>query len=812
MALWLDTIVQDVRDAVRSVRRNAGVAAVAVISLGLAIGANAAIFSVVHAVLLRALPYRDASQLVVLWTTNNLNNTREQYTSMPTLRDWRERSHSFTEMAAAREGDGSLVAPPSADVEWSSYAWITGNFFPLLGRAPILGRAITEDDVASHNGVAVISDRLWLRRFNRSAQALGARLTLAGIDLTIVGIMPDDFRLPRKETDLWLPGSLRPGWDRTHEDRGTRFGAVFARLADGVTPAQASTEMQAIAAQLAREYPAVQRDLGVNLVPLQMQINGRSVPFMLTMLLGAVGIVLLIACANVANLLLARGVTRGREMAVRVALGASRGRLARQLLTEHTLLACLAGGLGLLLAAWSLRVLVARAPSQIARLDEVQIDLPVLAFTLIVSLACGLLFGLVPIVHLSRGDQGSMRLRDRTASGTRSVRVARRAFVVCQFALAIVLLTGAGLLIRSLLAVHAVDSGFSDRRVLTAHLRFDTTLPRDRRARLFPEAMSRIAALPGVRAMGAISTMFWGGESNNFGLRAVRGQPVEPRERWTPLTWATVSGDYFQALGVPLIRGRLFTDRDRVDAPLVAIINETLARRYWPDADPIGQQVKGFDPRGQHDDWLTVVGVVQDVHSNGLERAPIAQIFQPQMQSLDETENLVVAADAGVTIEALQRAVRELDRTAVLSDPSTLAQTLATQTAARRFQTLLLTVFAGLALLLAGAGLFAMMHYAVAQRTQEIGIRMALGAQRAQVLRMVFREGLSIAGVGMAVGVAGALAVMQTITSLLFGVSPQDPATFVAVSLVLTGMAVAGCYMPARRATRVDPMIALRPE
>jgi putative ABC transport system permease protein len=560
--------------------------------------------------------------------------------------------------------------------------------------------------------------------------------------------------------------------------------------------------MDLINHELRAEYPRDNADRGVRLVPLAAQIHGKTVPFMLAILSGAVLLVLLIACANAANLLLARSAVRSQEIAVRSALGAGRGRIIRQLVTESMLLSCLAGALGLPFAALSIRALIALAPHGIARLGGAHIDAPVLIFTFFLSVATGFLFGLAPAIRISQNVSN----RQQT-SGFNS-RLMSRAFVVAQVGLAVVLLAGAGLLIRSFIAVESVDPGFHTSRVLAATLRFGNALPSDRRAALYREAMIRLGLLPGVRAVGAISTMFFLGDEAKFGLRAVEGRAMELREQWTPMTWATISGNYFQALGVPLVRGRFFSNQDSKETAPVVLINETMARRYWPGDDPVGKGIKGFDPRGRNDEWVRVIGVVKDVHSSGLDRSPIAQIYETQAQSLDESENLVVHTDASVGV--LRDTIRSLDDTAVLTDVTTLEERLEEQTAPRRFQTLLLSLFAALALGFAGAGLFAMMHYTVAQRTKEIGIRMAIGASQANVIQMILREGLLLVGMGVGIGLAGSLALSRVIRSLLFEVGPSDPITLSMVSLLLVGISLFACYIPARRATRVDPMLALR--
>jgi putative ABC transport system permease protein len=699
-----------------------------------------------------------------------------------------------------RESDDSFAA--NGEPDWVDFAWVYGDFFRLLGRSPIMGRALSAN--GNDPREAVISYRLWQSRFGRSADVIGRTVNLGGISLQVIGVMPEDFRFPSQQSQLWVPAEALPNWQSRRQDRRGGFGTVIGRLRPGVALDQARTEMHGINAQLVAGYPSENENRagGVNIVPLAAQIHGRTVPSMLALLAAAVLLVLLIACANAASLLLARGALRLREIALRAALGAGRGRILRQLITESILLSLLAGVLGVPIAVWGIRAFVALAPHGIARLDEAHVDARVLAFSLGLSLATGVLFGLAPAIRTSQ----SVVSRRQTA-GVESRRM-RRAFVVAEIAVAVVLLTGAGLVIRSLIAVQSVDPGFQTSRVLTATLRFGKTLPRGQRAALYREVLSRVGEMPGVIAAGGISTMFYVGYEAKFGLRAVEGRPPESQEQWTGMTWSTVSGNYFQALGVPLLRGRFFDDRDTRHATPAVIINETMARRYWPGADPVGRGIRGFDPRGRNDEWVRVVGVVKDTRSRGLDHSPIAQIYEAQAQSLDETENLVVRTDASA--ELLRSAIRSIDKTAVWTDVATLDARLRDQNAPRRFQTLLLSIFAAVALALAGAGIFAMMHYSVAQRTQEIGIRLALGARQSQVARMVLREGLLLVGVGVGAGLAGSVVLTTWIRALLFEVGPGDPVTLGAVSLLLTGTALLACYVPARRATRVDPMLALR--
>jgi predicted permease len=812
--VWLESIGQDVRYAVRNLRHSPLVTGVMVGSLALAIGASTAMFSIVNAALLRSLPYAESDRIVMLWTAHLLNGATAQNTSVPNMEDWKHNARTFEDMAAYRASDGPLLDPGQATIEtrWVGYAWVSDNFFTLLGRSAVLGRVFRPDDFADGRHAAVIAHSLWQQRYGGVPDVIGRRLNVAGVDVEVIGVMPDDFWFPNRDVQVWMPAILSSVWQRSRADRGMRFGTVFGRLAPAATLEQARAEMRAVAAQLRGQYRDVNADLDVNLVPLQVHVLGKSVPFMLEVLFGAVLCVLLVACANVANLLLARGMARRREMALRAALGAGRRRIARQLLTESLLLSCAGGCLGLIAVAWSMRALITLAPANLPRLDEARVDSTVLLFTLALSVVTGVLFGLAPAIRTSGGNgENQAHATTRNVAGGGSGNV-RRVFVIGQFALALVLLAGAGLLIRSLFVVHSVDSGFGDRGVITAQLRFHNALPSQRRASLYQEATERIRRLPGVRAVGAIGTMFWNGDEGKFGLRAIDGHPDRPRDQWGVLTWTTISGDYFQALGVRLVSGRFFQDTDNRNTAPVVLINETMARRYWRGENPVGRRIKGFDARGTNDDWVTVIGVVNDVHSQGLERAPIAQIFEAKSQSLAETENLVVSGTATGIPEALRRTIRELDPTAVLSEISTLDERLGEQSAQRRFQTYLLTAFAALALLLAAAGIFATMHYWVAQRTQEIGIRMALGAERRTVLAMVLRETLVLAVAGVGVGVGSAVVATRTIASLLFGVTPHDPVTFTAVSLGMTATAMIASYVPAARAARIDPILTLKTE
>jgi len=498
---------------------------------------------------------------------------------------------------------------------------------------------------------------------------------------------------------------------------------------------------------------------------------------------------------------------------VRAAIGADRGRLIFQVLTESVTVALIGGAAGVLVAIMAIRGLKAFGPEDIPRLGETGIDGGVLLFTLAISLAAGIFFGLVPAWRVSRNDPNeTLKEGGRNAAEGRSSRHAHALLVTAEFAMAVILLSGAGLLIRSFLAVLAIDPGFRPEHVLTVNIEFPHSMTQTRQEAFYRRAFERVAALPGVQAAGAVSNLFFLNDARTWGLRQVESRPPEPVGRWTQLVWTQVSGDYFRAMGIPLIKGRYFTDHDGPDSPPVAIVNQTLARRYWPGEDAIGKRLKGFDPRGRNDEWVTVVAVVGDTHSYGLERQPISQIYEAQIQRHENTPQLVVrtASDPARLAAAIRATVRAVDNTAVISNIATMEQRLGEQTARRRFQTWLLGVFSALALALAAIGIFGVMHYSVAYRTHEFGVRMALGARATDVFGMVIGQGLLLAGIGVCAGILGSLWLTQALSGMLYGVTARDPVTFAAVALVLLATALAACYIPARRATKVDPMVALR--
>jgi putative ABC transport system permease protein len=802
---------QDLRYGYRMLRRNPGFTGLAVVSLAMAIGATTAIFSVVHGVLFRPLPYRDAARLAMLWTDDPKHNIREEGVSYPNFLDWRAQSRSFEDMAicSRRFSFTLFVTDESERIEG---ALVSANLFRLLGVAPALGRDFSADEFVRGEPVLLISHGLWRRRFGASPDAIGRSVILDGTPYRVAGVMPANFRFPDRETDVWEPLTAFPRWRRIEPNRYNDFGRVVGRLQPSVTFAQAQTEMDAIGRRLATQYRTTDSDFagfGVNVIPLLVQVTGRSTRLALAVLFAAVVVVLLIACVNLANLLLARSAAREREIAVRAALGAGRPRLIQQLMTESALLSLASGALGLALAHAAIRALVALRPADIPRVEEIRIDGAVFIFTVAVSLLASVLFGLLPALTTSRSDlQSSLRGGIRGAISVAGSRRMRGGLVVAEFALAVILLCGAGLLIRSFLRVQAVDPGFRPDHVLTLRIALHSFREGDQIINYYQQVLERVGSLPGVQAVGLTEDML---QRRNPDLDiTVEGRLSAPA---IELSDDTISSGFFHAMGVRLLRGRFFTDQDRLGSLRVAIINETMARHFWPGEDPIGKRFKTGGV-GSGNPWLTIVGTIADIRRQGPERQPIALYFRPFLQRPWVNMDLVVrtASEPLALAAAVRSEIRAVDKTVPVYDVSTLERWLAELGSQRRYQTLLLGIFAALALGLAAIGVYGLLHYSVSQRTQEIGIRMALGARAADVLCMVIGEGLMLAALGVAVGLLGALWVTEGLSSLLFGVTPTDPATFGVVALLLVAVAAVASLIPARRAIKVDPMVALRYE
>jgi predicted permease len=816
----LEGYLQDLRFAGRMLRKAPGFAIVACLVLAVGIGANTAIFSVMEAVSLRPLPYKNPERLILLADSQDAANGAFVFKD---IESFKLVSHSFEDIAAYYRDSGfsRVILTTNGEPEFVQGAFVSANFFSLLGVEPTLGRVFSPTEEVQRERVVVLSHRLWMRSFGGSVAAIGKTIQIDGALSKIIGVMPATFEFPAGDQQFWSPLTTNRYWDdpalTTNVDpRHNRYfyerWQAIGRLKPGATIAQAQTETNTLFRR--SEYLSDGSGTsGIRLTPLRVTLS-RNTRLAILVLFCAVTLVLLISCSNVANLLLARGAARDREMAMRTALGAGRGRLTRQLLTESAALGLLAGGIGLVLANFGLRLLIAFGPPDIPRLEQAKVDWGTLAFTLTISLLATCIFAILPAWKASHADPADA-IRTGIRSGGPSLTRTRSVLVIGEFSLALILLTAAGLLVRSFLALESVDLGFEPARVLTMNIALPSGAPESRNA-LYDAVLERVRALPGIYAVGEVDSLFELGGVGNLGLRAIEGRPPELKDDWTPLSWASIRGDYFQAMGAPLLKGRYFTAQDGPSSPLVAIIDEAMARRYWPGENALGKRFKGQDPRGHNDDWLTVVGVVRNMRRSGPETAPTPHVFEPYGQALDgdRTGDLVVRTTGTPQAVAatLRHAVRELGSTAILSNVSTLEQQLAGQLSPRRFQTSLLALFSGIAVILAGAGIFGVMHYSVSQRTQEIGIRGALGAQAHDVLRLVLGQAVRLALAGVAIGICAGLALTRFMSSLLFDVGATDPKTFCGAALLLILVGLVACYVPARRAMRVDPIVALRYE
>ncbi len=802
--MWLEELPRDLRYALRTLRKSPAFTTTATATLALAIATNTVMFSVLNAVLLRPLPYRSPEQLAMLWTEDPTQNLREGRSALWDVEQWQRQSQSFADMATF--DSVSTVLTGAEGVEQIIGASISPNLLPLLGVQPVLGRSFSTEETEQGGRLVLISHRLWQARFGGSQEALGATVVLNGSPSQIIGILPAGFQIARFDADVWQPHT-------THRSvRGPQTWFVIARLRPGVTFDQSQAEMSAVARRLNDQLPAAERSQGISVVPLKLYVVGPQARLALWMLGGAVFCVFLIAAANVTSLSLARSTARAREMAVRAALGASAGRIVRQLLTESVVLAVVSGVMGTLLAFGGIRIIRAFGPANLPRLNEVSLDLPVLGWALAISLLAGILVGLAPAMTTMRRDlRPSGEESGRSVSGGRSSRRIRRALVVAEFALAIVLLVGAGLLVRSWWHVNNIDPGFTPERVLLMALSSPTTLDvAAQRTELYHRVLEQVQAVPGVESAGIIDDLF--SENPRAQVLTVERNDGTVSERLR-FTRDEVSADFFRTLGTPLRRGRVFSNFVQPVAPRVAIINDAMARRSWPGHDPVGRRVR-LGPRDSEGPWYTVVGVVGDMRRQGPEREALPQMFVPLAQNPPSRNvNLfirTVSDDPLATAEALRAAVRRVEKNAPIYGLAPLEQQLGTYLAQRRFQTSLLTGFSVVALLMAAVGIYGLIQYSIATRTREIGLRMAIGAQAGDIFRMIIGEGLTLSLTGVALGLVGAWGLGRAGSSLLFGVTASDPLTFATVSLLLTAVAAAACYFPARRAMTVDPIVALR--
>ncbi len=803
---------QDLKYGVRMLLKNKGFTIVAVLALALGIGANTAIFSVVNAVLLRALPFPQPERLVSVNATNIKKGDAELSGASPAdFLDWKAQSNSFEGLAAYSGGGVSLSGDEGP--EQFAGARVSDDFFNVFGVKPLLGRTILpEENVLRANRVIVLSHRLWQRRFGGDPSIVGKALMLGGKSTTVVGIMPPDFKQP-SYAEVWTPLFMDSG---ELKSRDSRYFNVTARLKPNVTLKQAEAELNVIASRLEAQNPETNKGWGVHLMSLHEK-GVTQIRHALLILLGAVGFVLLIACANVANLLLARATARHKEVAIRTALGATRGRIVRQLLIESILLALIGGGFGLLLALWGVDAITGLMPQdwRFPRIEDTRIDATVLAFTFGVSLLTGLLFGLLPALKASRLNvYESLKEESRSASAGLHVQRMRGLLVVSEIALTLLLLVGAGLLIKSLLRLQHVDPGFNSQNLLTLHLSPPLTkkyLQDDARAQLYKQTVEQIAALPGVEGVATNS----GPPLASFGLKfpfEVEGRTDNTGDKLDAF-YSSINSGYFRTLGIPLVAGRDFNEQDNKEGAPVVIINETMARRFFPSGDAVGKRIK---IKHYMDDIISheIVGVARDAKQMTLSDPVGSEMFVSDQQYPWLSTVLVVhtKTDAASMLPAIKRAFANVDKNQPLTDAKTMGQLMAESVAQPRFYTLLLGLFAAVALALAGVGIYGVMSYTVAQRTHEIGIRIALGAQGRDVLKLVVGQGMALTLVGVAVGLIGAFIVTRVMSSLLYGVTATDPVTFAGVSLLLVAVALFACLIPARRATKVDPMIALRHE
>jgi predicted permease len=814
---WMESLYADVRYALRILRKTPGFTTIAILTLALGIGANTAIFSVVQGVVLAPLPYREPDRLVMVWLNNhNLQSITDL--SYADFVDWQRNARSFEKMAAYAWRGFDLSSPGTP--EHLQGREISANFFAMLGVELAQGREFsTEQDRNSGTPAVIISDSLWLDRFGRSAAAVGKSIVLDGVEATIVGVLPPGFRFGTDDADIYTPIGQRKLVEQN--DRTVHNVVCVARLKAGVSIGQAEAEMNTVQETIDRLHPDTEEGLGAKLTPVKEQLVG-DVRGTLLLLLGAVAVVLLIACANVANLLLVRAAARTREFSIRSALGAGRARIVRQLVTESVLLSVLGGGLGLAAAKWGLNAALAAVASSLPRSENVRVNVSVLLFALGISIVVGILFGLAPALNSSRVDLQTS-LKEGVRGSTTGHQRAQSVLVVMQMALTVVLLAGAGLLFRTIQQLWRANLGFDAHNLITFQVGLSPSATGNgvgvRTA--FQQLIERIRQIPGVQSADLSTLVPMSHQVNSLPFWVDSRRPASVAA--APRTLGFITGPDFQrVMGIPLIRGRFISEQDTINAPLVAVIDAELARTYFPDTDPIGHTISFAQVGGYR--IIGVVGHVQhwelgfsSPFTDAQSYVSIYQITNRWMTTIDTWTWVVVRTPlaASTVLPEIRRAVYGAGSDQLIYNVHTINQIVSESMSSQRFPMILLGVFAGLALLLASIGIYGVISYSVVQRVHEIGIRMALGAERREVFRMVIGQGLRLAMAGVAIGAASALILARLLSSfshLLFGVGANDPATFLAVSVILTGVAILACYIPARRAMRVDPMVALRHE
>ncbi len=801
---------QDLRYAVRILIKNPGFTVVSVLTLALGVGANTAIFSVVHAVMLSPLPYADPDRLVVLAEHNR--GGERMGPAYPNYLDWRERANSFEEMAAYQTTSFNLTGVDRAvRLQGRRVNW---NFFQILGVSPQVGRAFTEqDDSPTAEPTALLSNGVWKEQFGGDADIIGRTIKVDGKQHTVIGVLPPDFEYFRRD-DLYVPIGLAlttPGQGML--DRGNHYNMyILARLKPGVPVEQANTEIVQLAAQLEQEYPNTNSGNTASASGLA-DVFVEDIRPALIVLLAAVGFVLLIACVNVANLMLVRSAERQKEIAVRLALGAGRGRIIRQLLSESLVIALAGGAAGLLIGLWATQGLVALAPPNIPRMATVGLNVSVLGFTLVVSVLTGLLFGLLPALQTSATNlQAILKEGGRSMAGVMRERT-RKVLLVAEVGLALVLLIGAGLMLRTVSELMRVDPGFNADNLLTMRFNLGAdAYPPEKRHHFFKELTEQIETIPGIESAALTYSVPIDG-SNWNSIFIVGDKPVPPRAELPDAAFTPVSANYFKTVGVRLLKGRLFDETDTPTSPKVIVINETLANRLWPGEDPVGKRIKQGFPENDTP-WREVVGVVSDVKLNGIERDTPLQAFLPTAHEPARSFALIIRTKSEPLAFAstVEQTIRSLDKDLPVYAVRSMDQLLGYGIAQQRLMMVLLGGFAILALTLSAVGIYGVMSYAVAQRTHEIGIRMAMGARPTDVLKLIVGQGMTLTVIGVSLGLASAFGLTRLMTKLLFGVSATDPVSYLVLTLLLTAVAFLACYLPARRATKVDPIVALRYE
>jgi predicted permease len=815
----MESLLQDIRYAFRTLVKNPSFTVIAIATLTIGIGANSAIFSMVNAVLLSPLPFKEPDQLVMIYHRYPQLDAPRALISPPSFSIYKGQSEVFEQAAAYAMRNYNITSIDQP--EQLQVMLVSSGFFETLGVTPILGRTfLPEEDQFGNNRVVILSHGLWQRHFGSDASALNKTLTLNGVEFRAVGVMPLGFQFI-DHADVWTPLALTPN-QLNPSQHGNEYLSMVARLKPGMSLKQAQSQMDGLSVQLRHEFPRAYpegSDWNIGLLKLREQMVGDARPSLL-ILLGAVGLVLLIACSNVANLLLARAVSRQKEIAIRTALGASHFRLIRQLLTESILLSVVGGAIGFVLAYWAINLLATLMPASLSQFmgkRSITTDGSVLLFTFAVSVLTGLLFGIAPAQMTSRTDLAqALKEGGRSSQEVSGGNYIRRLLVVAEVALAFLLLIGAGLLLRSFVRLQDVDPGFRVNNVLTTQL----SLPRykyreDRQmATFYQQLLTNLGTVPEIKEAGVVSDLPLT-KSGRDAFLVIEGRPQPPGGPGEHVDYRSASPDYFSAIGIPMLAGRSFTEHDTPDTPAVAIVDQAVAQRFWPNQDPLGKRLAlTFEGASGQPRWREIVGVVGKVKQRALDSESEAQLYLPQFQDPARSVYLVVhtTSEPMAMLGSVRTVLRQLDRDQPINKALAMEQVMASSLAPRRFSTLLLAIFAGMSVMLASIGLYGLLAYSVSQRKHEIGVRMALGAQSLDVIKLIVREGLSLTVFGIVVGLLAALALTRFITILLFSVSPTDPATFVGVSVILLAVTLLASYVPARRATRTDPIIALRAE